>query len=57
MKRDATRVKQAQQKCDNWNKKYPYPLKVILTDDDGVEHETWTRSEAWELCGSPVILV
>ena len=50
-------AEKAQKKCDDWNSKYKYPMDVILTDDDGIEHKTQTRSIAWELCGSPVVKV
>ena len=43
--------------AQEWNEKFNFPMKVVLTDDDGVEHETRTRSIAWDLCGHPVVMV
>lgn len=36
-------------KAEKFNELYPVGISVILTDDFGNEHETSTRSEAWEL--------
>lgn len=44
-------------KIEDFNKKYPPGTPVILTDDFGKKHETATRSEAWDLCGTPVVMV
>lgn len=35
----------------------PIGTAVIVTRDDGRELTTKTRSEPWELCGTPVIMV
>ena len=57
MNRTQKRIEKAQKQADEWNGKYKYPMNVILTDDDGVEHKTCTRSVAWEACGNAIIKV
>lgn len=57
MNRLQKKTEKAQKQCDDWNDKYKYPMEVILTDDQGVEHQTRTRSIAWEICGHASILV
>lgn len=42
---------------DNWNEKYPEGTPVIVTRDNGDKLETVTRSVAWSMCGSAVVLV
>lgn len=55
--KQATRSAKAQLEADEWNKKYNFPMEVILTDDDNKDHKTRTRSIAWEICGHASILV
>lgn len=44
--------------ADEWNKWYEVGHPVVLTDDFGIEHQTHTRSVAWELGhGEPVVSV
>jgi hypothetical protein len=44
--------------ASDFNEWYEVGVSVILTDDFGKEHQTNTKSEAWELGdGSPVIMV
>ena len=43
--------------CDHWNKDNPVGTRVNVTDDFGDVTETITRSEAWNLCGSPVVML
>ena len=40
-----------------WNNKYPEGTPVIVTRDNGEKLETVTRSVAWSMCGSAVVLV
>ena len=40
-----------------WNEKFKFPMKVILTDGTGIQHETRTRSIAWISGGRAVVLV
>lgn len=42
---------------DLWNRAAPVGTKVVLTDDRGEQHQTRTRSLAWSMCGSPVVMV
>ena len=46
-----------QSKCDKWNETYPIGTSVERTDDMGEKHITKTRSEAYEMCGTAVIMV
>jgi hypothetical protein len=46
-----------QELVNRWNEKYPEGTPVIVTRDNGDKLETVTRSEAWELCGSAVVMV
>ena len=44
--------------ADEWNEWYKPGHPVILTDDEGKEHQTRTRSVAWSLgCGHHVVKV
>ena len=43
--------------AEEFNESYPVGVKVILTNDVGGEITTNTRSEAWDLCGTPVVKV
>ena len=40
-----------------WNEKYPEGTPVIVTRDNGDKLETVTRSVAWSLCGTAVVMV
>lgn len=40
-----------------FNAQYKPGQVVIYTDDFGKEHRTKTRSEAWDLCGTPVVKI
>lgn len=42
---------------EEWNAWYLPGHPVIVTKDDGTEVQTNTRSEAWDLCGTPVVLL
>lgn len=42
---------------DKWNKSYPEGTPVIVTRDNGDKLETVTRSVAWSMCGTPVVMV
>ena len=42
---------------DEWNKNHVVGTEVILTNDSDEEIETVTRSEAWIVCGSAVVMV
>jgi len=46
-----------EEQANRWNEKYEVGIKVNVKDDFGDVTETTTRSEAWNLCGSPVILL
>lgn len=54
---DGTSKRSVKQTADSWNKKYPVGTAVVVIRDNGDKLETVTRSEAWELCGSPVVMV
>lgn len=41
--------------ADDWNEFYQPGQPVIYTDDFGEEHQTNTRSVAWEVCGTAVV--
>ncbi|MFL0802412.1 MAG: hypothetical protein K6L81_01755 [Agarilytica sp.] len=43
--------------AEEFNELYPKGTPVILADDFGKEHQTNTRSEAWDLCGTLVVMV
>ena len=43
--------------CYLWNKHNPVGIRVNVTDDFGDVTETITRSEAWNVCGNPVIML
>lgn len=40
-----------------WNEKNPIGTAVNVTMDDKSVKQTKTRSEAWILCGTPVVLL
>jgi hypothetical protein len=42
---------------EEFNLWYRPGTPVLLTDDSGGEHATVTQSEAWDLCGTPVVKV
>ena len=42
---------------DDWNANFPPGTEVVLTNDSGEQERTRTRSEAWEVCGQPVVSV
>lgn len=47
----------AQVVVDAWNEKCPVGTPVTVRRDDKSTLETVTRSEAWDLCGTPVVMV
>ncbi len=42
---------------NDWNEKYPEGTPVTVTRDNGETLETVTRSVAWSMCGSAVVMV
>ena len=42
---------------EEWNENYKKGQSVILTKDDGSMIQTETRSEAWDMCGTSVVMV
>ncbi len=42
---------------EEFNEWYPIGTPVILTKDNGEEIPTNTRSMAWDLCGTPAVMV
>lgn len=47
----------AQKIAENWNSLYPVGTPVKVRKDDKSILDTHTRSEAWVVCGIPVVLV
>jgi len=43
--------------AEEFNEWYEVGHPVIVTKDDGSEVRTNTRSVAWDLCGTPVVMV
>ncbi len=43
--------------AEDFNDWYPVGTPVILSDDFGEDHQTVTRSAAWEVGGTPVVMV
>lgn len=41
----------------DWNRDVQPGTPVVVTRDDGSTLETRTRSRAWDLCGTPVVMV
>ena len=42
---------------EEFNRRFPSGTPVIYTDDFGGKHQTIVRSEAWDLCGTAVVLL
>lgn len=51
------KIKTEEWMVEEWNKNHAVGTEVILTNDFDEEIETVTRSEAWIVCGSAVVMV
>lgn len=45
-----------EEEVDGWNSKYEVGIRVTVKDDFGNITESNTRSVAWVLCGSAVVM-
>lgn len=45
--------------AEEWNARHPVGTRVRFQSVKGIEEfeDTVTRSEAWELCGTPVVMI
>lgn len=46
-----------EKQIEEWNRKYPEGTRVNVTDDFGEVTEQVTRSIAWDVCGSAVVMI
>ena len=53
----AAMMRQADTDAAVWNSKHTVGCPVVLTKDDGSTIKTKTRSQAWNLCGTAVVMV
>lgn len=50
-------LSKAQKIIEEWNEMYPVGTPVKVRKDDKSIMDTHTRSEAWLVCGVPVVMV